>query len=400
MCASPTSDVPRAVTVGEGGSSCLGQALVAWRAREGLSRLAAARRLGVAPTTLRRWEVDWICPQPLQLRRVAGGLRLDHATARALAGPDRIRTARTSGGPGTAPLCRARLAVGLTMTQLARKVGVGPATVSRWENGQRSPSLAARTRLALALRVTPEELTRLLAGSPPRRSDGVLLPGLGQLRRDRGLSQLAFRTAVGIGATAVIAWEHGRVRVPDDRLTPVADVLGVDVETLVAVASRPPQPRSGERPLTDLRRSAGLTQRELAHLLRVGVRSVAHWEAGTRPVPRSVVRPMARYLRRPLRTVLVAARLELPAVPHPAMWAPADLPGVLRALRHSCGWSAAALGRRLSTSGRVVRSWESGVTMPSATNCQRLELIHGLPRGVLTRLFSVPRHTPARTNIG
>ena len=95
-------------------------ALLAWRAREGLSRLAAARRLGVAPTTLRSWEVGGVCPQPVHLPSLAAVLRRDVDEVRTLSGPDRVRTARTSGGVDASPLCRARLAAGLTMTQLAR----------------------------------------------------------------------------------------------------------------------------------------------------------------------------------------------------------------------------------------------------------------------------------------
>ncbi|TFV64269.1 helix-turn-helix domain-containing protein [Geodermatophilus sp. DF01-2] len=374
-----------AQTLNDGG---LAQALQSWRHKEGLSRLAAARRLGVANTTLRSWELEAVRPQPLQLRLVAQALGTDTDVLRALAGPDRIRTACTSGGPNAAPLCRARLAAGLTMTQLARKVGVVPATLSRWEDGLRAPSPDARVRLGRALGLDPDELAGMLADSRPRRSDGVLLPGLGQLRRQRGLTQRAFRTAVGIGATAANAWEHGRVRVPHNRLGTVAGVLGLDEKTLVAISARPPQIGTGKRSLSQLRRAAGLTQRELAHHLEASVRSVAHWEAGTRPLPMAMVRPMARCLRRPLRTILNAADLELPALTHPGTWTPTGLPGVLTALRQSTGWSAAALGRRLGTSGRVVRGWETGVAVPSVSFCHRLEMVHGLPRGALTRLVS------------
>jgi transcriptional regulator with XRE-family HTH domain len=382
---SPTSELPG------GGSvviSDLSRALVAWRDREGLSRLAAARRLGVAHTTLRTWEVRGVCPQPLQLRLVAEVLGVDAAELRALAGPDRVRTARTSGGEDAAPLCRARLAAGLTMTQLAREVGVSPATVSRWENGLRTPAPETRIPLASALEVTPEELTDMLAGPRPRRSDGVLLPGLGRLRGDRGLTQRALRTAVGIGATTASAWEHGRVGVPADRLAAVADVLGLDLDTLVALGSRLPRDRSGERPLAALRRSARMSQAELAHHVGVSVRSVKHWEAGTRPVPLAAVRPMAHCLRRPLRTVLAATGLTLPAVPHPRTWRPADVPQVLTGLRHSSGWSAAALGRRLGVAGRTLRAWETGTARPPIPAARRLELVHGLPQGCLVRLVA------------
>lgn len=366
----------------------LGPVLLSWRESEGLSRLAAARRLGVAHTTLRSWELDFVCPQPLQLRAVAAALRVDLDVLRALAGPDRVRTARTSGGSDASALCRARLAAGLTMTQLSRKVGVSPATVSRWENGLRTPSRTARVSLAAALRLPPDELADMLAGFPPRRSDGVLLPALGQLRRDRGLTQRAFRSAVGIGPTAANSWEQGRVRVPAHRLALVAEVLDLDVETLITTASRRRQRRTARRPLAALRGAAGLTQRELAHLLGASVRSVAHWEAGTRAVPLSVARRMAHCFRRPLPTVLAAAGLTLPAVSHPRTWTLAGLPDVLTALRRSSGLSAAAVGRRLNASAWVVRSWETGASVPSLSVCHRLEMLHGLPRGVLTRVVA------------
>src|SRR3954471_6760916 len=92
----------------------IGRALMGWRAREGLSRPVAARRLGVAHTTLRSWEVRGVCPQPVQLRGLAAVLSRDIEDVRVLVGPDRVRTALTSGGEGSSALCRARLAAGLT----------------------------------------------------------------------------------------------------------------------------------------------------------------------------------------------------------------------------------------------------------------------------------------------
>jgi transcriptional regulator with XRE-family HTH domain len=362
---------------------------VAWREGKGLSRLSAARLVGVAHTTLRSWEREGVCPQPLQLRALAAVVPLDVETLRSLAGADRIRTVRTSGGDGAAPLCRARLAVGLTMTQVARKLGVDPSTVSRWENGVRTPPPEVRARLADVLRVTPEQLAGMLAASPSRRSDGAVLPGLGRLRGDRGLTQRAFRNALCIGPTTANAWEHGKVRVPADRLATVAAVLGLDRDTLVALATPPPPPRREERPLVALRRAAGVSQRELAHYVGASVRTVAHWEAGTRPVPLAAVRPMARCLRRPLRVVLTAAGLELPRVPHPATWTAADLPGVLAGLRRSSGWSAADVGRRVGVAGGTVRSWETGAARPSASAAHRLERIYELPQGRLGRLVAL-----------
>jgi transcriptional regulator with XRE-family HTH domain len=361
-------------------------ALRAWRAQDGLSRSAAAERLGVAHTTLRSWEVLGVCPQPIHLRRLAVVLGCDVDDVRAMSGPDRVRTPRTSGGEGASPLCRARLAAGLTMTQLAIKLGVAPSTISRWENGVRTPSPQIWPRLAAALRLDPSLRISVLAENPARRSDGLRLPGLGDLRRERGLTQREFRTALDIGATSVISWEHGRARVPAHRLGDVARALGIDRSTLLRSGALPARRRTGERPLADLRRAAGLTQRETALHLGVSVRTVAHWEAGTRPVPRAAARQLAPLVRQPLSRVLGAVNLQPAHVPNPRNWQPADLPQVVTVLRQSSGCSAAALGRRIGVSAWAVRSWESGTTLPPVSACQRLELVHGLPRDSLTRL--------------
>jgi transcriptional regulator with XRE-family HTH domain len=369
------------------GGTELGSALVRWRERAGLSRLAAARRLGVSHPTLRAWELSLVCPQPLQVRLLAQLLDMDVDQVRAQAGEDRVRTVRTSGGSGSSPLCRARLAAGLTTTQLARKVGVGPATVSRWENGGRVPALAMQAHLAAALRMSPEDVAAAFPAPRSRRVDGRHLPGIRQLRRDRGLTQRAFAAALGLGATTVGSWEQGRVRVPLHRVDDVAGVLGIDRSTLLETASGPPR-GADVPPLTALRQAAGLTQRELVSYLRVAARTVIHWEAGTRPVPLSAVRPLARYLRRPMQDVLDAAGVERPSMPHPSTWRTADVPLVVQGLREASGLSAASLGRRLGVSGRVVRNWETGCTPLPLSRAQRLELVLGLPRGALSRLLS------------
>ena len=60
--------------------------------------------------------------------------------------PDRLRAARR----------RARL----TQQQLADRLGLHPMTVSQWERGLRSPTVATVGRLAAVLRTTPSALVR------------------------------------------------------------------------------------------------------------------------------------------------------------------------------------------------------------------------------------------------
>lgn len=56
------------------------------------------------------------------------------------------------------PLTEARMAAGLTQTQLADKLGCRQKDISRWENGVRSPSLPYALALSDALGVPVADL--------------------------------------------------------------------------------------------------------------------------------------------------------------------------------------------------------------------------------------------------
>lgn len=55
-------------------------------------------------------------------------------------------------------LTRARERARLSQTELAATLGVARGTVSRWESGERTPSLAALREVAAALNVTVSTL--------------------------------------------------------------------------------------------------------------------------------------------------------------------------------------------------------------------------------------------------
>ena len=64
------------------------------------------------------------------------------------------------------PFAERRRAVGLTQESLADRLGVDRRTVQRWERGDNEPDLYMRSRLAGFLRVSLDELNRLLAITP------------------------------------------------------------------------------------------------------------------------------------------------------------------------------------------------------------------------------------------
>lgn len=58
-------------------------------------------------------------------------------------------------------LKQARLASGLMQKELADKMGIYQKDISRWENGERSPSIMKLRDLCIALNVSADELLEI-----------------------------------------------------------------------------------------------------------------------------------------------------------------------------------------------------------------------------------------------
>jgi len=360
----------------------LPEALRRWRGHLDLTVRDASHRLGVAPTTVRGWELG-VRPQPLFIPTLCRALGMAEDELRLVVGPDRVRTARTSGGRGASELCRARLGLGLSHTQVALKIGVTPATVSRWENGHRLPSPRLRSALAAPLRMTPAELDHLPEPAPGGRWDGHALPGLRALRAAAGLSQRACAEAMGVTGATVNRWENGAGRVPRRRAGALAAVLGVSLQVLLTDGGRPSTaPPRARSPLSDLRRARGMTQREAAALLGISVGSLSRYETGHRDVPVVVARAAAQVYRQPLGRVLLAAGVGLPTFPA-RPWTRSALPAVLRAARLHRGLTTAGAARLIRVSPQTISRWEGGTSELPVAACPRFEVVYGLPPGSL-----------------
>jgi transcriptional regulator with XRE-family HTH domain len=76
--------------------------------------------------------------------------------------------------------------LGMPAAELARRVGVAPNTVWRYESGEREPSMAMLEKIAHALRTEPAELLREpspSAGAPSRASRETVSASMEKLRR-------------------------------------------------------------------------------------------------------------------------------------------------------------------------------------------------------------------------
>jgi transcriptional regulator with XRE-family HTH domain len=133
------------------------------------------------------------------------------------------------------------------MSELARRSGLGKATLSRWESGQALPDVASLDCVLRALNCAEEIRLLALALIPkPRAALALKLvdrsareplvevgnpwPGTGAmlkaLRLDRGWSREQAAAAVGASPKALGQWEQDRRRPSDDVLARLARALG------------------------------------------------------------------------------------------------------------------------------------------------------------------------------
>lgn len=198
------------------------------RLAAGMTLTAAATALSVSTAVLSRWEQGRTAPQerlPAIMAIFGPGVQLERPLG-ALPVAPRPRS----------PLRRLRDQQGLPVSVVAARVGVEPTTVWAWERGARRPEWATARRLARVLGVPPAAVFDAVGLAPPRRVSRtagetelltVLLP---ELRRWRGISQAQLATVLGVGASTVSGWEHGRHRPDARRLLQLRRWLGADMQ--------------------------------------------------------------------------------------------------------------------------------------------------------------------------
>ena len=100
-----------------------------------------------------------------------------------------------------------RRAAGINRSQVAVRAGVNRAVVRRWEIGEHTPQLnnlmSWASALGCVVAVQPYQSAPRLGVEP--------VVALAELRRRRGLTQLAFAEQAGFTQSQVSQWECGRV---------------------------------------------------------------------------------------------------------------------------------------------------------------------------------------------
>ncbi|HWJ09874.1 MAG TPA: helix-turn-helix transcriptional regulator [Nocardioides sp.] len=281
---------------------------------------------------------------------------------------------------------------GLRATDLAQEIGVHPMSILRWERRERLPGPVHIHALARALELEPAHVAGFFddvrsATSGPAVASGHRGRALRTLRWRASVPAASIAARIGVPPSTVYNWEAGRARIPAERITPLAEALGMSAEVLVAelaagpsASSRPGPPVS---PLRRLRHRARLSQARAAAAAGIDRHALGSWERGNGTPPLAAVRRLAGAYGTPVAQVARAAGVEPPHLLDRARWRPGDLPAVIRTLREWAGLTQADLARRCGCSTAAVRTWESARVVPSARLLGRLELAFGLPAGAL-----------------
>lgn len=117
---------------------------------------------------------------------------------------------------------------GMSRADLARKAGLGGATVQQWEAGTRSPQVDT---LALVAKTLGLPISDLVDVPRDQRFPGdwrVLL----------GLTQPQLGQQVGISTSMIARIERGEVKLTDENARRLAAALEIEVEELVASYER------------------------------------------------------------------------------------------------------------------------------------------------------------------
>lgn len=134
-----------------------------------------------------------------------------------------------------------RLAAGLTLEQLAGKIGTTNQQVQRLETGARKLSEEWMVGLAEALGVPVQDLLSTSKGGGDRKAADETTIG-GRLRSAReaaGISQADIARKLGISRAAISQWEANDTNPDIGRFGAIADAYGVAVDWLVTgLASR------------------------------------------------------------------------------------------------------------------------------------------------------------------
>jgi len=148
-----------------------------------------------------------------------------------------------------------RLALGMTMKEVADKVGVSEATISRWESGEiANMRRGAIFSLAKALNISPNEIMGWETTDTPSQSTPTQLGGVYMLeiykrirarREELGISQEELAKRMGYKSRSSInKIEKGENDIPQSKIVAFAQALRTTPEALMGWETSDTSPQS------------------------------------------------------------------------------------------------------------------------------------------------------------
>lgn len=270
------------------------------RKQKGLTQKELAKKAGVAASTIVLWESGrGTCSK----RYIAPLAQALECTTEALtANAKNVTISRRISGKYSAPLPKAnaihlhRELCGLSVKDLAQKMGTTTNTINLWENGKVVPPTQKTLLLAQTLGCSVAEL------AIPGTFDfdfKYFAYNLQRLRTARGLSRVELDALLhnATHMTTVYLWENGKRQPSFAKLNRIVDALGCTLDDL---QQRPPTgsvprhvivgtARLAPSKLMQMRKKLGLSRRKLAARLGVSYMSISNWERNSvRPSPASM----------------------------------------------------------------------------------------------------------------
>jgi transcriptional regulator with XRE-family HTH domain len=194
-------------------------------AERGLQVADVASACGVRPEDMHGWVYERRSLPRYLIPRLSAHLSLDRE--------EFLRQARTSNltreGTYLTELRRAR---GMSQTELARRIGRNCLTVSGWERGLSVPMEVSVRRVAKALRVDVDVLTRNMNWSPVETHDRphsamAVHERLRMRRLQEGLTAEQLARCVGVTGQTVRRWENGDFHPRRVTMARLESVLGI-----------------------------------------------------------------------------------------------------------------------------------------------------------------------------
>lgn len=128
-----------------------------------------------------------------------------------------------------------RKAAGLTQADLADKIGINRATLSKYESGDIEPSISMLVKISNALDVSINELCNF--------NNTVNTSSIGErikeARRQAGLTQKKLGELCGIAEPTIRRYELGKLNPKIETLQKIADALDVPVNELYDISTQP-----------------------------------------------------------------------------------------------------------------------------------------------------------------